>query len=145
MSLEKMHGKGAKEWMQPKSKEAREFARDRKDGLCKECAKGNQQKRNAERKTKASQTRSLTCCVCSNILTNIQHLTANQINNARSQKAEKVVCKNCFQAGCTARNPKKYVCSRCKQDKGSMCFPEHVRKNLWRKRKHVCVECKDKV
>jgi len=28
MSLEKMHGKGAKEWMQPKTKEAREYALD---------------------------------------------------------------------------------------------------------------------
>jgi len=28
MSLEKMHGKGAKEWMQPKSEKAREYALD---------------------------------------------------------------------------------------------------------------------
>jgi len=28
MSLEKMHGKGAKEWMEPKDEKAREYALD---------------------------------------------------------------------------------------------------------------------
>ena len=58
----------------------------------------------------------------------MRHLSTKQIDNARNL-GKKVICKSCLDTGCTVRNPNKYVCSQCAMEKGSTCFPEHVRKN----------------
>ena len=69
-----------------------------------------------------------------------------QLKNHKSKQATDLICKNCADNGCSARDSELYTCSTCQRELGHLKYDKHTKFNAGRKNTELqCMECKTKL